>query len=322
MRLCSFLLAAFILIASGVYAQGFTNRHFTSADGLPDGFVYYSFQDKKGYLWSATTKGLTKFDGQFFKTYAISADGSDFIYSGADDASGKQWFGSFGGKIYTYDETADKLVKYKDSITGSVDRIIASADAQTLYFISRGNGINVLSQGKLRPIPFSQIYQVNSALEWDKGLLLLATPEGLYSLNTGNGEFSKIKNGAGDMAQVQLIQHSGAKMLVASSSKGLLKLQPDKRLTEVQILPADEFSKFNNKDIGAFCINQSENTVYAALRDESFHVLDLNNGSLESLGPKILKRWPTTWRLTAKITFGFPPQAKAFIVFAAKNTAL
>jgi len=39
---------------------------FTTEDGLPSNSVYRAVQDKDGYMWFSTEKGLAKFDGYIF----------------------------------------------------------------------------------------------------------------------------------------------------------------------------------------------------------------------------------------------------------------
>jgi ligand-binding sensor domain-containing protein len=34
--------------------------------------VYNCYKDGKGYLWFATDKGISKFDGQYFKNFTVA----------------------------------------------------------------------------------------------------------------------------------------------------------------------------------------------------------------------------------------------------------
>ena len=49
-------------------------RVFTTADGLAGDAVRQLFRDSRGFLWIATSSGLSRFDGQAFRSYD-SAEG-------------------------------------------------------------------------------------------------------------------------------------------------------------------------------------------------------------------------------------------------------
>lgn len=53
----------------------FLKKHFGVNDGLPSSQVYRTIQDKKGYWWFATDRGIAKFDGKEFLAY------DDFVSS-------------------------------------------------------------------------------------------------------------------------------------------------------------------------------------------------------------------------------------------------
>lgn len=45
--------------------------NYTMRDGLPSNEVYHIIQDKAGYMWFATNRGVSRFDGNEFKTYTV-----------------------------------------------------------------------------------------------------------------------------------------------------------------------------------------------------------------------------------------------------------
>ncbi len=72
---------------------------FTEFDGLPSNAVYQTFQDKKGFIWFATDRGLTRYDGYQFKTYTTdqtSRAGTDIC----QDKLGRIWYMNFDGFLY------------------------------------------------------------------------------------------------------------------------------------------------------------------------------------------------------------------------------
>ena len=87
------------LFISLMNAQSPAYRHFTDEDGLPSMTVYDIKQDKKGYLWMNTTKGICRFDGQEFKKYEVpDLKGQDIPYFFMDD-EGIPWFYNMAGEI-------------------------------------------------------------------------------------------------------------------------------------------------------------------------------------------------------------------------------
>src|SRR5260221_6526605 len=52
-----------------LWAQQFSLRQYTVADGLPQSQVNVIIEDKQGYLWIGTHGGLARFDCRDFKVY-------------------------------------------------------------------------------------------------------------------------------------------------------------------------------------------------------------------------------------------------------------
>jgi signal transduction histidine kinase len=80
-------------------------EHYTTAQGLPNNVVYQVLQDKQGYLWMSTNKGLARFDAtnRSFVNYNIS-DGlqsNEFDrYSACASSDGMFYFGGINGLTY------------------------------------------------------------------------------------------------------------------------------------------------------------------------------------------------------------------------------
>ncbi|HYC27399.1 MAG TPA: two-component regulator propeller domain-containing protein, partial [Chitinophagaceae bacterium] len=45
------------------YAQEYSYKQFTTADGLPSNVVYSAYQDSKGFIWFCTNAGVSRFNG-------------------------------------------------------------------------------------------------------------------------------------------------------------------------------------------------------------------------------------------------------------------
>lgn len=73
---------------------------YTTADGLPSDMVYSLYLDSRHWLWLATNKGLSRFNGQHFETFT-SFDGlpGNEIFFLKEDLRGRLWIGSYNGAL-------------------------------------------------------------------------------------------------------------------------------------------------------------------------------------------------------------------------------
>ncbi|MCW3465323.1 sensor histidine kinase [Chitinophaga nivalis] len=65
------LLLSILLLLSGFRAasQELSYTQYTVKDGLPGTIVYQALQDRNGFIWFATSQGVSRFDGKTFKNY-------------------------------------------------------------------------------------------------------------------------------------------------------------------------------------------------------------------------------------------------------------
>ncbi len=77
-------------------AQTVYYKHFTVKDGLAGNHVYMCHQDIDGYMWVATTSGLSRFDGKQFKNYDYE-DGlkDNEVLFVTNDHANRIWVNSF-----------------------------------------------------------------------------------------------------------------------------------------------------------------------------------------------------------------------------------
>ncbi len=72
-------------------APSFSQRNWARADGLPSNVINSICQDRTGYLWIATPKGLARFDGSRFFGYDLSpgeaSQAHEFVAMASDDAN-------------------------------------------------------------------------------------------------------------------------------------------------------------------------------------------------------------------------------------------
>ncbi len=82
------------------------------ANGLPSNKVYYMLEDKHGYIWIATPKGVVQYNGYTPKLYGLEAGlSNDDVWELYEDRKGRIWTSSIANEIgYIYNG------KYKNTV--------------------------------------------------------------------------------------------------------------------------------------------------------------------------------------------------------------
>ena len=94
------------------------NLHFNRLsikDGLPEGVIRATLQDKEGYIWIGTQAGLVRYDGYTTKVYQFGIEDPLHctIFSIYEDRSGELWVGTFLEGLYHYNRATNTFVHYK-----------------------------------------------------------------------------------------------------------------------------------------------------------------------------------------------------------------
>lgn len=88
----------------------------TVYDGLSSDFVQFTLQDKKGYIWIATNKGLDRFDGKNIKQFTYDPQDStsliyNYVLSMVMDKNDRLWVATRGGLCIK--EEDDTFTRFK-----------------------------------------------------------------------------------------------------------------------------------------------------------------------------------------------------------------
>ncbi len=105
------LFLAWLPLTARAQQQTIRFAHFTVEQGLTSNTVTTILQDSRGFLWYATSDGLSRFDGYRFKPYKnvpldTTSLGHNWIDAIFEDAAGVLWFGTNNADINTFNRTS------------------------------------------------------------------------------------------------------------------------------------------------------------------------------------------------------------------------
>ena len=130
---------ALAFCSTGLYAQ-FERPFFNTIsveNGLPEGVVTTSLQDKLGYLWLGTQNGLVRYDGYSTKLYPMPDDVGKPVNGASvsnlfEDKQGNLWAGIRNGGNYIYDRQKNVFVEAK-TVNAAMSKVIKNDFAKFVY---------------------------------------------------------------------------------------------------------------------------------------------------------------------------------------------
>ena len=89
-------------------------KNFTTDNGLPSNECHRILQDKKGYIWIVTDRGLCRYDGYNFKRYGKSEGLTDVAVMNMQlDKDENIWMTTISKNVFIYQVNSDSIVPYK-----------------------------------------------------------------------------------------------------------------------------------------------------------------------------------------------------------------
>lgn len=288
------------LVVQIFFSQNYTTRLFSSADGLPDNYVYALVQDDKGYLWVASGKGLARFDGQVFLSFPLEkAEENTLVYTGLLDKNKDLWFGTFDGKLYKLDPKKQTLQLYPKQVPGSITRILASSIPSRLYILCKGQGIFLLENNRLEKIQGTDNYVIKDLIEQNANTLLFVSSEGLHQISLQNATIKNLSAITGNATHL-LPSQLAATYFVATTDQGFYHLQlKDSSLDILQHISPKELPAYT-----ALTVDETRHELYLSGQDEKLYAYNLHNHHLKTLdaglyqasgGTLLLDRENTLW---------------------------
>ncbi len=102
------LILSIVAMAFGLsvaHSQNFNLSKFTNSSGLPQNYVYSLAQDPNGFVWIATTEGLSRYDGIRFTNYSRRDSLADeYVSQLLIDTDQRLWCGHGNGWFSVYED--------------------------------------------------------------------------------------------------------------------------------------------------------------------------------------------------------------------------
>jgi ligand-binding sensor domain-containing protein len=122
------------------------HKTYTVNDGLASAELYDVVQDEEGFIWTATDRGVCRFDGQVFRTFT-KADGlaDNTILRLIRDRNGRIWMPGFNGSLSWYKDGKIHIYSanrhLQSQLSGQlIMTVIADRDDQ-LWIGTKGAGL-------------------------------------------------------------------------------------------------------------------------------------------------------------------------------------
>lgn len=201
------VIALFYFWSINLYAQNdqFKFKQVILPPSLGNGIVNCIVQDRKGFMWFGTERGLCRYDGYNFKVYKkdpeqVNTLSNNFINAIYEDKDGYLWIGTRDG-LNSYDPGSEKFEIY---INDSTDETSLShnwinslhEDGSGTLWIGTNDGLNQYDRNNNSFISY-EITHLNLHLkeavtviyEDRSGILWLGSSSGLYEYQSTTGLF-------------------------------------------------------------------------------------------------------------------------------------
>ncbi|HAA15296.1 MAG TPA: hypothetical protein DCE41_27820 [Cytophagales bacterium] len=151
-QISTLLLILFVLTVPRVslWAQLPEAVSLTTLNGLPSNNVYYIHQDRQGYIWMTTDKGVCRYDGMEVEVFTRKNGLTDNeCYSIFEDSRGRIWFGTSNGQpCFFYEGKFFNPLNYPALgsifISGYISNF-AESNSGDMYITGQNHGIYKLT---------------------------------------------------------------------------------------------------------------------------------------------------------------------------------
>ncbi len=242
--------------------------HFSIENGLPSSETYFVHQDRKGYIWICTDRGVARYDGFNFRFFT-TADGlvDNVVFEIYEDHRGRLWFLSIRRGLCYFEN--GKIVRYKFNdkirkLLGNnmpIDKDLYIDSRDNLYYgLVNWGSLKITADGKI-----SEREQPVQSVRIDSlgGIPFLSIKRDHHSQNGLkvyiNGQFKKT------------LTNEFANPNISKNEKG-----PRYFLISNQLLSLEDASLFKTKNIRTIALYAEENLLWTGNLRDGVVIYDLN----------------------------------------------
>lgn len=176
--------------------DGVSFFHYTMKEGLNSNTTYSIVEDKQGYIWVGTNKGLNRFDGKRFENITIllsntnpllsnltlsNSPAENKVWSLLVDTRGTIWIGTDDG-VYCYDGTKFTRFLNKQNLINKdklhlkgIFSMIETKDGKIWFTACQSEGVSMFDGKTLSNIiPYKDVGRTDRVIEDKKGTLWFA----------------------------------------------------------------------------------------------------------------------------------------------------
>src|SRR6056297_3469895 len=134
------------------FSQQPAYRHYGVAQGLPSSEVYHVFQGSRGFIWFATSMGVSRFDGSEFQNFDLEDGLTDnTVFEIYEDYRGRIWFLTFNLRLSYYQNGEIHTYQYNQQIRKAMSTTKELYQKSGFYVDSSDNlYLSIKRQGLLR----------------------------------------------------------------------------------------------------------------------------------------------------------------------------
>ncbi|MFT5823661.1 MAG: ligand-binding sensor domain-containing protein [Crocinitomix sp.] len=179
-------------------AQTPSYRQFTADNGLPSNEVYKVIEDRNGYIWMATDRGVVRYDGYDCEIFTTK-DGlsNNVVFWIHEDDKGRIWFSCLDNTICFYDQGSIHIHPASEQLKQESIKIIYSIYVEPNETVWLGvGGMNTI----IRLDPNGTIKKFKSDNVKNGDIVI-------FKINESNLVFGKLMNGAKQGRFNTVLQH-------------------------------------------------------------------------------------------------------------------
>lgn len=209
-----------ILSAIKIDAQQSSIKNISVENGLPSSIIFDIKQDKIGYLWIATDKGLVKFDGDDFtqinklKTTDLLIN-DDLVYGGLENG------------LFIKNKSKEQFIESK--------KVLKIFSHKKEVFMGTSEGIYRLRKALLEPVKINSTldFSIINDLIFCDDAVYIASNNGLWKLDNILNPKSILKIVEGNIVSLEIFQN---KVIAATLKGDLLIIEKESIIKTIETL--------------------------------------------------------------------------------------